>query len=55
VATIHYKGKDITNLIPNGEELAREAVYLARGALNISGIYPPTDVILEEVQKLENR
>ena len=51
VATIRYKGQDITSLIPNGEELAREAVYLAGGALNISGIYPPTDVILEEVKK----
>lgn len=50
-ASIWYKGQDITGKIPNGEELAREAAFVAGGGINRSGIYPPTDVILEEVQK----
>ena len=50
-ASIWYKGQDITKEIPNGEELAREAAFVAGGGINRSGIYPPTDVILEEVQK----
>jgi hypothetical protein len=52
-ASIWYKGQDITDQIPNGEELAKEAAFVAGGGINRSGIYPPTDVILEEVQKLE--
>ncbi|ORX22465.1 hypothetical protein BVF91_11535 [Thermoanaerobacterium sp. PSU-2] len=50
-ATIRYKGKDITKEIPNGSKLATDAVIVAGGSISISGIYPPTDVILEEVQK----
>ena len=50
-ATIRYKGKDITKEIPNGSKLATDAVIASGGSISISGIYPPTDVILEEVQK----
>ena len=50
-ASIWYKGQDITKEIPNGEELAKEAAFVAGGGINRSGIYPPTDVIAEEVQK----
>ncbi len=52
-ATIRYKGKDITKEIPNGSKLATDAVIASGGSISISGIYPPTDVIAEEVQKLE--
>lgn len=52
-ASIWYKGQVITDKIPNGEELAREAAIVAGGGINRSGIYPPTDIILEEVQKLK--
>ena len=41
---------DVTGEIPNGEELAEEAVYDFGGAINISGWYPPTQEIIEALR-----
>ena len=52
-AEIIYRKKNITEDIPNGESLAEEAVDLSGGTISRSGVYPPTNVIAEEVKKLE--
>ena len=36
-ASIWYKGQDVTDQIPNGEELAREAAFVAGGGINRKG------------------
>lgn len=46
------KYKDITDLIPNGEQLAADAVEDFGGALNISGWYPPSFEILDAIEKV---
>lgn len=42
---------DVTEEIPNGQELAEEAVKVFGGAINISGWYPPTQEIVETLKK----
>ena len=42
---------DITEDIEGGKELAEDAVYSAGGGLNISGWYPPTKEIFDELNK----
>ena len=43
------KYRDVTDLIPNGKALAERAVRAFGGALNISGWYPPTNTIIQEL------
>jgi len=41
----------ITDLIENGEDLAQEAVEEAGGSITMSGVYPPSQKIIEEANK----
>lgn len=42
---------DVTEEIPNGQELAEEAVEAFGGAINISGWYPPTQEIIKALRE----
>jgi len=52
-STGRTKYKDITDLIPNGEQLAADAVEDFGGVLNMSGWYPPSIEILDAIEKLD--
>jgi hypothetical protein len=43
---------DITADIPDGEKLAIEAVEAFGGSITRSGMYPPTEEIIEALQQL---
>jgi len=51
-STGRTKYKDITDLIPNGEQLAADAVEDFGGVLNMSGWYPPSIEILDAIEKV---
>lgn len=45
-AQIICNGEDVTKKIPGGEDMAIDAVEAFGGAINMSGIYPPTQEIM---------
>lgn len=50
-ARIVVNGEDVTDRIHDGEQLAEDAAWSFGGAVNISGIYPPTEEIMEELRR----
>lgn len=50
-AKIMAGGVDITDILPHGGDMAIQAVKKAGGAINISGMYPPTNRILLWLKK----
>jgi len=54
-ARIIANGRDITDMIPDGQRLGIEGVGAAGGTITMSGYYPPSDEIIRAIKALRKK